>query len=214
MWARSQNRTSDSQSSLQSRPRPHDYIRHSIRAHIPVPAQNVRTHIPVPATAVLAYIPVCAIGVRARPCPPSRCRPLGPRPTSSMRHCVCARLHVCARLRDNVAVHVAANVDKVSQIYHGRSVNARLTLIGWARRSIRRIGRAGGPPHRRPCLEVFNLSLLMGLGDFIFFQFFLLILEDTWTFIYTVGILVLRKSEITKNSSRIASVMEKICTLL
>jgi hypothetical protein len=29
-------------------------------------------------------------------------------------------------------------------IYHGRSVNARLTLIGRARRSIGRIGRAGG----------------------------------------------------------------------
>jgi hypothetical protein len=29
-------------------------------------------------------------------------------------------------------------------IYHGRLVNARLTLIGQARRSIGRIGRAGG----------------------------------------------------------------------
>jgi hypothetical protein len=35
-------------------------------------------------------------------------------------------------------------------IYHGRSVNARLTLIGRARRSIGRIRRAGGPPHRQP----------------------------------------------------------------
>jgi hypothetical protein len=31
------------------------------------------------------------------------------------------------------------------QIYHRRLVNARLTLIGRARRSIGRIGRAGGP---------------------------------------------------------------------
>jgi hypothetical protein len=35
-------------------------------------------------------------------------------------------------------------------IYHGRLVNARLTLIGRARRSIGCIGRAGGPPHRQP----------------------------------------------------------------
>jgi hypothetical protein len=39
-------------------------------------------------------------------------------------------------------------------IYHGRSVNACLTLIGRARRSIERIRRAGGPPHRQPCLVV------------------------------------------------------------
>jgi hypothetical protein len=37
-------------------------------------------------------------------------------------------------------------------IYHRRSVNAHLTLIGRARRSIGRIGRAGGPPHRQPCI--------------------------------------------------------------
>jgi hypothetical protein len=40
------------------------------------------------------------------------------------------------------------------QIYHRRSVNARLTLIGRARRSIGRIRRAGGPPHRQPWLGV------------------------------------------------------------
>jgi hypothetical protein len=37
-------------------------------------------------------------------------------------------------------------------IYHGRSVNARLTLIGRARRSIGRTGRAGGPGGR-PALQ-------------------------------------------------------------
>jgi hypothetical protein len=37
-------------------------------------------------------------------------------------------------LRNDVAVQVATNVDKVSQIYHGRSVNIRLTLIGRAAR--------------------------------------------------------------------------------
>jgi hypothetical protein len=36
------------------------------------------------------------------------------------------------------------------QIYHGRSVNARLTFIGRAQRSIGRIGQAGGLPHRQP----------------------------------------------------------------
>jgi hypothetical protein len=39
-------------------------------------------------------------------------------------------------------------------------------------------------------LEVFNLLFLMELGDFIFFQIFLLKLEDTWTFISTIEILV------------------------
>jgi hypothetical protein len=39
-------------------------------------------------------------------------------------------------------------------------------------------------------LEVFNLPFLMVLGDFIFFQIFLLKLENTWTFISTVGIFV------------------------
>jgi hypothetical protein len=81
----------------------------------------------------------------SHPRPPSRCRPQGPCPTSCTRHCVRARLHVCARLRNDVAVQVVANVDKVSQIYHGRSINARLTLIGRAQRSIGRIGRAARP---------------------------------------------------------------------
>jgi hypothetical protein len=64
-------------------------------------------------------------------------------------------------------------------------------------------------------LEVLNLPSLMELGDFIFFSIlFLLKLEDTWTFISTVGILVSWKSEITKNSTRIASVMEFFCALL
>jgi hypothetical protein len=55
----------------------------------------------------------------------------------------------------------------------------------------------------------------MKLGDFIFFHIlFLLKLEYTWIFISTVEILVSRKSEITKNSSGIAIVMEIFCTLL
>jgi hypothetical protein len=44
---------------------------------------------------------------------PSCCRPQGPRSTFGMRHCV------RTRLLDDVVVQVAANVDKVSQIYHG-----------------------------------------------------------------------------------------------
>jgi hypothetical protein len=45
-------------------------------------------------------------------------------------------------------------------IYHGRSVNAHLTLIGRARRSIGRIQRAGGPPHRQPWLyQIIYFSL-------------------------------------------------------
>jgi hypothetical protein len=64
-------------------------------------------------------------------------------------------------------------------------------------------------------LEVLNLPLLMELGDFIIFQIlFLLKLEDTWTFISTIGILVSWKSEFTKNSTRIASIMEILCTPL
>jgi hypothetical protein len=54
-------------------------------------------------------------------------------------------------------------------------------------------------------------------GDwrFHFFQiFFLLNLEYTWTFISTVGIFCSWKIEITKISSRFASVMEIFCTLL
>jgi hypothetical protein len=49
----------------------------------------------------------------SRPRLPSRCRPQGLRPTLSTHHCVRA----C--LPNDVAVQVAANVDKVSQIYHG-----------------------------------------------------------------------------------------------
>jgi hypothetical protein len=48
---------------------------------------------------------------------------------------------------------------------------------------------------------------------FHFFHFFLN-LDYTWTFISTVGIFVSWKIEITKNSSRFASVMEIFCTLL
>jgi hypothetical protein len=39
-------------------------------------------------------------------------------------------------------------------------------------------------------LEECNLTFLMELGDFIFFQFFLLKLEDTWTFVSAIGIFV------------------------
>jgi hypothetical protein len=64
-------------------------------------------------------------------------------------------------------------------------------------------------------LGVWNLPFLIELGDFIFFQIlFLLNLEDTRTFISTIGILVSWKSEISKNSTRIACIMEFFCTLL
>jgi hypothetical protein len=64
-------------------------------------------------------------------------------------------------------------------------------------------------------LEVLNLPILMEVGGFTFFQIlFLLKLEYTWTFIFTAQILVSWKSEITKNSTRIARVMEIFCTLL
>jgi hypothetical protein len=60
-----------------------------------------------------------------------------------------------------------------------------------------------------------NLPSLIEIGDFTFFQIlFLLNLEYTWTSISTVGILVSWKNEISKNSTRIASVMESFCTLL
>jgi hypothetical protein len=51
-------------------------------------------------------------------------------------------------------------------------------------------------------LEVLNVPFLMEIGDFTFFKIlFFLNLEYTWTFISTVGIFVLKKSEITKNST-------------
>jgi hypothetical protein len=60
-----------------------------------------------------------------------------------------------------------------------------------------------------------NLPFLIELGDFTFFQkTFLPKLEYTRTFLSTIGIFVYWKSEFTKNSSRIASVMEIFCTLL
>jgi hypothetical protein len=60
-----------------------------------------------------------------------------------------------------------------------------------------------------------NLPSLMEHGDFKFFQIlFLLNLEYTWTFISTIGILVSWKNEITKKSTRIASVMEIFCALI
>jgi hypothetical protein len=55
----------------------------------------------------------------------------------------------------------------------------------------------------------------MEIGDFTFFQIlFFLNLQYTWTFISTVGIFVSRKIEITKISSRVASVKVIFCTLL
>jgi hypothetical protein len=64
-------------------------------------------------------------------------------------------------------------------------------------------------------LEVLNLPFLMEIGDFTIFQIlFFLNLEYTWTFISTVGIFVSWRIEITKNSSRFASVMDFFCTLL
>jgi hypothetical protein len=43
---------------------------------------------------------------------------------------------------------VAANMDKVSHIYYGQSVNNRLTHIGRERRSYGQGGQAGGPGGR------------------------------------------------------------------
>jgi hypothetical protein len=64
-------------------------------------------------------------------------------------------------------------------------------------------------------LEVLNLPFLMEIRDFIFFQILVFLnLEYMWTFTSTVGIFISWKIEITKNSSRIASVMEIFCTLL
>jgi hypothetical protein len=60
-----------------------------------------------------------------------------------------------------------------------------------------------------------NLPSLMEHGDFIFFQIlFLINLEYTWTFTSTIGIFVSWKNEITKNSTRIASLIEIFCTLI
>jgi hypothetical protein len=65
-----------------------------------------------------------------------------------------------------------------------------------------------------PTLGSVKSSILHRAWRFHFFPNFLLKLKDTWTFILTVGILVSRKSEFTKNSTRIANVMEIFCALL
>jgi hypothetical protein len=70
-------------------------------------------------------------------------------------------------------------------------------------------------PHFLKHLEVLDLLFVMEIRDSIFFQIlFFLNLEYTVTFISTAGIFVSQKIEITKNSSRIVSVMEIFCTLL
>jgi hypothetical protein len=65
-----------------------------------------------------------------------------------------------------------------------------------------------------PTLGSVKSSIPHGAWRFHFFPIFFLKLEDTLTFISIVGILVSWKSEITKNSTRIACVMEFLCTLL
>jgi hypothetical protein len=134
MWAHNQNRTSDSQSSLQSRPRPLDYTHRSVRSHIPVPARNVRTHIPVPATAVHDQISVCAIGGCARPSFPSALvfplSPTGSAPDISyppLRARPATRLRPLARWRGGAG---GSQRGKVSQIYHGRQSTPVWPLLG------------------------------------------------------------------------------------
>ena len=64
-------------------------------------------------------------------------------------------------------------------------------------------------------LEGWKFPSLMEHGDMNFFQIlFLQNLKYKWIFISTIGILVSWKNEITKNSTRIASMMEMYCTLL
>jgi hypothetical protein len=65
-----------------------------------------------------------------------------------------------------------------------------------------------------PTLGGVKSSIPHGAWSFFFPQIFFLKLKNTWTFICIVGILVLWKSEFSKNSSRIASVMEMFCILL
>jgi hypothetical protein len=81
--------------------------------------------------------PTCSrpVHVCTRPCPPSRFRPQGPRSTSCTHHCI--RTH----FPDDVAVQVATNVDKGSQMHHGGQSTPILSLSSGRERSI---GRAGG----------------------------------------------------------------------
>jgi hypothetical protein len=139
---------------LQSRPRPHNYTRRSVRAHIPVPARNVRAHIPVPAASVRTYITVCAIGVRARPSFPSApAFPLSPTrsapdiPYAPLCPRPAIRLRPLPRQRGSPR---GSQRGQVKSDLPWPPVNARLTLTGRARRSIGHTGRAGGPPHRQP----------------------------------------------------------------
>jgi hypothetical protein len=144
----------------------HTYTRRSVHAHITIlPETSAPTYpyLPLPSAptepfAQSASAPVCPSCPRL----PSRCRPKGQRPTSRTRHCVRARRPVCA-----IASAPATRLRPLprrrggphgSQRGQGKSdlpwppVNARLTLTRRARRSIGRTGRAGGPPHRQPCL--------------------------------------------------------------
>jgi hypothetical protein len=124
---------------LQSRPRPLNYTRRSVRAHIPVPAASVRTH-----------RTVCAIGVCARPSFPSApaflLSPTGSTPDIPY---VPFRLRPATRPRP---LPRRRGGPGGSQRGQGKSdlpwppVNARLTLTGQARRSIGCTGRAGGRP--------------------------------------------------------------------
>jgi hypothetical protein len=136
-------------------------------------------YLPLPSVPKYPFAPSASAPVRpSRPRLPSHCRPQGPRPTSRTRHCVRARLHVCACLRDDVAVQVAANVDKVSQIYMAVNQCPFDPYRAGAKvyRAYRAGGRAGcrgggscfgvwgggggggggggagGPPHRQPWL--------------------------------------------------------------
>jgi hypothetical protein len=157
MWARSQNWTSDSQSFLQSCLRPPNYTRCSVHAHIPIPARNVRAHILVPATAVRVHIPVCAIGVHVHlsfpsaptfPLSPTRSAPIIPYVPLRPHSATCLRLLARRRGGPGGSQHGQGKSD-----LPWPSVNAHLTLTGWARRSIGCIGRASGRPALQTTLD-------------------------------------------------------------
>jgi hypothetical protein len=147
---------------LQSRPRPHNYTRRSVRAHIPVPARNVRAHIPVSAASVRAHRTVCAIGVHARPSFPSApAFPLSP--TGSAPDIPYAPLHPRSLPRRRGG-------PGGSQRGQGKSdlpwppINERLTLIGRARRSIGRTRRADGQGERPAPQTTLELTWLLYKG--------------------------------------------------
>ena len=98
---------------------------------------HVCTHISIAVTKVYTHIPVSAISIHAR-LPISAFLDCAWLPVVTWKICARHPIHghcIHAWWRDDVAIQVVANMDKVSHIYHGQLVNDYLNHTGWAWRS-------------------------------------------------------------------------------